>query len=54
MGIRDDGRVQVDGEGLTGRVVVIGQQLVDDGSPITIRIGCRKQRPPAATGAGAQ
>jgi len=28
--------VQVTGEGLSGRVVVLGQQLVEDGSPITI------------------
>jgi hypothetical protein len=28
--------VQITGEGLTGRVVTLGQQLVDDGSPITI------------------
>ena len=36
VGIRDEGRVQVEGEGLTGRVVTLGQQLVDDGSPILI------------------
>jgi hypothetical protein len=35
-GIRDQDRVQVTGEGLSGRVVVLGQQLVEDGSPITI------------------
>ena len=35
-GIREDQRVQVDGESLTGRVVTLGQQLVDDGSAITI------------------
>ena len=35
-GIRDGGRVQVTGEGLTGRVVTLGQQLVDDGSTIVI------------------
>jgi hypothetical protein len=28
--------VQVEGEGLSGRVVTLGQQLVNDGSPITI------------------
>jgi hypothetical protein len=28
--------VQVKGEGLTGRVVVLGQALVKDGSPIAI------------------
>jgi RND family efflux transporter MFP subunit len=36
VGIRDGDRVQVTGKGLSGRVVVLGQQLVDDGSPITI------------------
>ena len=35
-GIRNQDRVQVTGEGLSGRVVVLGQQLVEDGSPITI------------------
>jgi RND family efflux transporter MFP subunit len=36
VGIREDSRVQVTGEGLTGRVVTLGQQLVNDGSAITI------------------
>jgi RND family efflux transporter MFP subunit len=36
VGIRDGNRVQVEGEGLSGRVVTLGQQLVSDGSPITI------------------
>ena len=35
-GIRAGDRVQVEGEGLSGRVVTLGQQLVDDGSSITI------------------
>lgn len=35
-GIRDNGRVQVSGEGLSGRVVVLGQHLLKDGSAITI------------------
>ncbi len=35
-GIRDGERVQVKGEGIAGRVVTLGQQLVDDGSPILI------------------
>jgi RND family efflux transporter MFP subunit len=35
-GIREDDRVQVEGEGLSGRVVTLGQQLVSDGSAITI------------------
>lgn len=36
VGIREGQRVQVEGQGLTGRVVIIGQQLVKDGAPITI------------------
>jgi RND family efflux transporter MFP subunit len=41
-GIREDGRVQIKGEGLSGRVVVLGQQMVDDGSPIKIATGRQK------------
>jgi len=36
VGIREGQRVQVQGQGLTGRVVTLGQQLLDDGSRITI------------------
>jgi RND family efflux transporter MFP subunit len=36
VGIREGNRVQVQGEGLSGRVVTLGQQLVHDGSAITI------------------
>jgi RND family efflux transporter MFP subunit len=36
VGIRENDRVQVEGEGLSGRVVTLGQQLVKDGSPISI------------------
>jgi RND family efflux transporter MFP subunit len=36
VGIREGDRVQVEGQGLNGRVVTLGQQLVNDGSPITI------------------
>jgi RND family efflux transporter MFP subunit len=39
VGIREDGRVQVAGDGLSGRVVVLGQQLVDDASLIKIAAG---------------
>lgn len=35
-GIRQDGRVQVIGSAISGRVVVLGQQLLKDGSPITV------------------
>jgi len=36
VGIREGDRVQVEGKGLSGRVVALGQQLVKDGSAITI------------------
>jgi RND family efflux transporter MFP subunit len=36
VGIREDGRVQVTGKGVAGRVVVLGQQLLEDGSMITL------------------
>ncbi len=36
VGIREADRVQVEGAGLSGRVVTLGQQLVNDGSPIMI------------------
>jgi RND family efflux transporter MFP subunit len=39
VGIREGGRVQVLGEELSGRVVILGQQLVDEGSPIVIPAG---------------
>jgi RND family efflux transporter MFP subunit len=50
VGIRAGDRVQVEGQGLAGRVVVIGQQLVDDGSRITIASG---QEAPSAERNGA-
>jgi RND family efflux transporter MFP subunit len=36
VGIREGSRVQVAGEGLSGRVITLGQQLLQDGSRITI------------------
>ena len=36
VGVRQDQRVQVTGEGLGGRVVTLGQQLLEDGSPVTV------------------
>jgi RND family efflux transporter MFP subunit len=36
VGIRAGDRVQVEGNGLSGRVVTLGQQLIDDGSAINI------------------
>jgi RND family efflux transporter MFP subunit len=35
-GIRENGRVQIQGKGLTGRVVTLGQQMLDDGSRIRV------------------
>ncbi len=39
VGIRDGDRVQVEGDGLEGRVVTLGQQLVADGAPVEIAGG---------------
>ncbi len=39
VGIRDNGRVQVEGDGLSGRVVTLGHQLVDDGSRVIVSGG---------------
>jgi RND family efflux transporter MFP subunit len=36
VGIREGDRVQVEGQGLSGRVITLGQQLAKDGSAITI------------------
>lgn len=36
VGIRDGAEVQVEGEGLTGQVVVLGQQLLDDGTLVSV------------------
>ncbi len=36
VGIQQDDHVQIIGEGVSGRVVTLGQQLVSDGSPIVI------------------
>jgi RND family efflux transporter MFP subunit len=36
VGIRERDRVQVEGKGLSGRVVTLGQQLLTDGAPILI------------------
>jgi RND family efflux transporter MFP subunit len=36
VGIRDGERVQVEGDGLSGWVVTLGQQLVDDGSTVIV------------------
>ena len=38
-GIREGGRLQVIGDGISGKVVTLGQQLVDDGSAVTVSSG---------------
>lgn len=48
VGIRNGGRVQVRAEGVTGRVVTLGQQLLDEGSTIV-----RQEGAPAAPAAPA-
>lgn len=37
LGLANNGRVQVSGEGLSGRVVTLGQQLLDDGSAVLLK-----------------
>jgi RND family efflux transporter MFP subunit len=44
VGIREGDQVQISGEGLQGRVVVLGQQILDDGSPIIIPESGRTQK----------
>ncbi len=51
VGFREGPRVQVRGEGVGGRVVTLGQQLLEDGSSITIPNG--DERGPARPGARA-
>ena len=48
VGIRDGNRVQVEGNGLTGRVVTLGQQLIKDGATITIPAKPRHAASPGA------
>ena len=38
VGLRDGERVQVEGKGLSGRVVTLGQQLLNDGTAISIPV----------------
>ncbi len=45
VGIRQSRRVEVAGEGLQGRVVVLGQQLLDDGSAIAIKSEEKADKP---------
>jgi RND family efflux transporter MFP subunit len=50
VGIRDGNRVQVEGTGLQGRVVTLGQQLVQDGAAITIPAQQRDAASPRVQG----
>jgi len=45
VGIREGGLAQVTGEGLSGRVVTLGQHLLNDGSTISIPDGGEKPAP---------
>jgi len=45
VGIQEGDRVQIEGAGLTGRVVSLGHQLIDDGSAIFIPTGEVKKQP---------
>jgi len=45
VGFRQDGRVQVTGEGLASSVVVLGQQLLDDGSKVAVSERTRITKP---------
>lgn len=55
LGIREGERVQVFGEGVDGRVVTLGQQLIGDGSKITIPVSSTAMQsgPPANPAASA-
>lgn len=49
VGIREAGRVQIEGEGLAGRAVSLGHQLIEEGSAVIIAEGGKS---PARQGAG--
>ena len=42
VGIREEGRVQVEGEGLSGRVVTLGQELLKNGSAVSVPVEKRE------------
>lgn len=44
VGVSEEERVQVFGDGLTGSVVTLGQQLIDDGSRVAVEAGAQKKR----------
>jgi RND family efflux transporter MFP subunit len=44
-GVHQEERVQIAGEGLSGRVVTLGQQLLEDGSPVSYSDGGEREKP---------
>ena len=48
IGVREGGRVQILEPSLSGRVVTLGQQLLDEGAPITIPASGRQLVSPGA------
>jgi RND family efflux transporter MFP subunit len=44
-GVRQDERVQVTGEGMVGRVVTLGQQLLEDGSAVSLPSAHQAKQP---------
>ena len=48
VGIREEGRVQIEGDGLSGRAVSLGHQLIEEGSPVIMPEGGKS---PARQGA---
>jgi len=44
-GVRQDERAQVTGEGLVGRVVTLGQQLLDEGSAVSLPAAQQADKP---------
>ncbi|NUQ50744.1 MAG: hypothetical protein HUU27_12625, partial [Phycisphaerae bacterium] len=51
IGVIEGGLAQVAGEGLEGRVVVLGQQLLSDNSRVSVRSGFASPAAPPAEGA---
>jgi RND family efflux transporter MFP subunit len=51
-GIRSEGRIQVTGDGIEGRVVTLGHQLLDDGSRVTVPAATPKPESPGEAEAG--
>lgn len=52
VGLRDGDRVQVIGEGVTGRVVTLGQQLLEDGAAVRVVAPDAASSPPSVETSG--